>query len=79
MDFSAELTTAEKMTACTKAINILEPSVYEAILNMGLIPADIASDYTAPGTLETHPLEHRIETELAKLNAVKAHLASLSG
>ena len=79
MDFSAELTTAEKITACNNAINILEPAVYEACLNLGLIPADIASDYTAPGTLDSHPLEHRIESELAKLNAVKAHLASLSG
>jgi hypothetical protein len=78
MDFSAELTTAEKIAACNNAINVLEPSVYEACLNLGLVPEDLASDYTAPGTLDTHPLEHRIEGELAKLNAVKAHLASLS-
>jgi hypothetical protein len=79
MDFSAALTTAEKQAACANAINLIEPSLYEACLNLGLIPADVASDYTAPGTLDSHPLEHRIESELAKLNAVKAHLASLSG
>ena len=79
MEFSAGLSTAMKIEACNNAIKNIEVAFYEAALNLGLVPADVADDYAAPGTVTTHPLEHRVEGELAKQAAVKAHLASLSG
>ena len=79
MEFSAGLSNAMKIEACNNAIKNIEFAFYEATLNIGLLPADVADDYTAPGTATTHPLEHRVEGELSKLAAVKAHLASLSG
>ena len=77
MEFSAELTNAEKRTASQNAINQLEPAVYEAALNIGIEPADLAADYTAPGALPEYALEHRLEDLLTKLATVKAHLAAL--
>jgi hypothetical protein len=77
MDFSAELTNAEKRTATTNAIDRMEPAVYEAALNIGILPADLADDYTAPGTAEEYPLENQLAALCTKIAAVKAHLAAL--
>ena len=77
MDFSAELTNAEKRTATTNAINQIEPAVYEAALNIGIDPADLADDYTAPGSAEDWPLENRLADLVARIAAVKAHLATI--
>jgi len=77
MDFSAELTNAEKRTATTNAIDRMEPAVYEAALNIGMLPADLADDYTAPGTAEEYPLENQLAALVARIAAVKAHLAAL--
>lgn len=77
MDFSAELTNAEKRTAATNAIGQLEPAVYEAALNIGMLPADLADDYTAPGSATDWPLETRLADLCTRIAAVKAHLAAL--
>ena len=57
MEFSAGLSNAMKIEACNNAIKNIEFAFYEATLNIGLLPADVADDYTAPGTATTHPLE----------------------
>ena len=79
MDFSAELTNAEKRTATTNAINVLEPAIYEAALNIGVEPVDLADDYTAPGAADdpSFTLEHRLEALVTRIAAVKAHLAAI--
>jgi len=77
MDFSIELTNSEKRTAATNAVNGLEPAVYEAALNVGIEPVDLADDYTAPGSAEDYPLETRLANLVTRLAAVKAHLAAL--
>jgi|GEM_PF-3033028 hypothetical protein len=77
MDFSIELTNAEKRTAATNALNGLEPAVYEAALNIGIEPVDLADDYTAPGSDADWPLENRLADLVARIAAVKAHLAAL--
>jgi hypothetical protein len=77
MDFSAELTNVEKRTATTNALNVLEPAVYEAALNLGILPADLVDDYTAPGNAEEYPLETRLAGLCTRIAAVKAHLAAI--
>ena len=78
MEFSAELTTAEKITACNTAIELLEANAYTAILQAGLVPEDLPTPYTPPGDSTSHPLQHQAKSEIDKLDAVKAHLATLS-
>jgi len=77
MDFSAELTNAEKRTATENAISTLEPAVYEASLNIGIEPADLAADYTPPGAADEYPLENRLADLIARIATAKAHLAAL--
>ena len=80
MDFSAELTTAEKIAACTSAINQLEPGVYENMVVNGLDPATTPSDWDVPAghSADDYPSEHALKEQLDRLNAAKAVLASLS-
>ena len=79
MEFSANLTTAEKQSSCQSAIDIIEPGLYTAALAAGLDPAAVAVDYDVPvgATVETHPLEFQLKDWVDKLAVVKAHLATL--
>jgi len=79
MEFSANLTTAERQAACQTAIDIIEPGLYAAALTVGLDPGDVAADYDVPAgaTTETHPTEFQLKDWVDKLAVVKAHLATL--
>ena len=80
MDFSAALTTAEKIAACTSAINQLEPGVYENMVVNGLDPDTTPSDWDVPAghSVEDYPGEHGLKEQLDRLNSAKALLAALS-
>lgn len=79
MEFSTNLTTAEKQASCQIAINIIEPGLYAAALTAGLDPADVTADYDVPAgaTVETHPMEFQLKDWVDKLAIATTHLASL--
>ena len=79
MEFSTNLTTAEKQASCQSAIDIIEPGLYTAALSAGVDPTAVTDDYDVPvgATAETHPLEFQLKDWVTKLTVVKAHLATL--
>lgn len=82
MDFTASLTTAEKIAACDAAADQIEPNVYEKILLLGFDPATFDGDnYAIPAgkeDAEIYGIEHELKSKLDALANVRAHKASLS-
>ena len=82
MEFTAGLTTAEKLAACEAAADQIEPSVYEKILLLGFDPTTFDGDnYAIPAgkeDAEVYAIEHTLKERLAALATLKAHKASLS-
>lgn len=88
MDFTAALTTAEKIAACNDAEDQISARVYEYILLIGedpatfdgasyVIPADKVDPVQEDGR-KVYAIEHELKERLDALAAVKAHKASLS-
>ena len=82
MEFTAGLTTAEKIAACDASIDQIEPRVYESILILGEDPATFDGDaYAIPAgkeDAEIYGIEHELKSKLDALANVRAHKASLS-
>jgi hypothetical protein len=82
MDFTASLTTAEKIAACDAAEDQISARVYEYILMLGVDPATFdGASYVVPAGHEdalVYAVEHELKERLDALAAVKAHKTSLS-
>jgi hypothetical protein len=75
MEFNSTISTAEKTTTLNAVIADKEGEIYRLSWALGIDPADLAADYTAPA--DPDMAETRLENTLVELAVIKAALATL--
>ena len=80
MNFSSSMSNTTKREVLTRVIGICEQQIYEGAWAIGIDPADLSADYTAPAEADpsgpSHVIQLAVQRDCARLKVLNTELAA---